>query len=218
MCGRFYIENDYYDRLNELLEQLGAPRPFGVENSGARDVFPSNVSPVIFTGLGDPAGGTAQVGAYQGNAPGGLAAAGMRWGFSAPGGSGLLINARAETAAEKRSFSGSLRNRRCVIPASGFYEWDRYKARFRFRAPGRPLVLLAGIYRPEPDGNRYVILTTEANRSMAPVHDRMPVMIGAGEVSAWVRDRDSAEEFLRRRQEDLDSSQDAGQIHMNFDV
>jgi putative SOS response-associated peptidase YedK len=145
-----------------------------------------------------------------------LAEMNMYWGFTNPYRKGLIINARSETAREKNLFSNSIMNRRCIIPASGFYEWDPYKARFRFTSPDDDLILLAGIYREEQGATKYTILTTEANDSMRPVHDRMPVMIGRNEIGAWIKDNDRLVEFLERPQIQLVSEQDSGRIRMDF--
>lgn len=140
----------------------------------------------------------------------------MYWGFANPVKKGLIINARAETAREKKMFADSIARRRCVIPASGFYEWDPYKARFRFTLPEQGLLFLAGFYRMEQGQPRYTILTTEANDSMIKVHDRMPVMIGRDEVGPWIEDDARLGEFLGRRQPELVCEQDTGQIRMDF--
>ena len=123
-----------------------------------------------------------------------------------------------ETASEKNLFAESVMKRRCVIPASGFYEWDPYKARFRFTLPEGDLMLLAGFYHEEEGVPRYTILTTEANESMKPVHDRMPVIIGRDELGPWIRDNEKLSEFLGRPQVQLVREQDSGQIRMDFGI
>ncbi len=162
-----------------------------------RDIHPSDASAVICRDGDD------------------LYAKNMRWGFDNPYAKGLIINARAETAMEKNLFSDSILNRRCVIPASGFYEWDAYKARFRFFLPGE-LLFMAGFYREEQGVPRYTILTTEANETMKPIHDRMPVMIGKDEIRPWIADNEKLSEFLERPQIRLVREQDSGQIRMDF--
>ena len=119
---------------------------------------------------------------------------------------------------EKNLFADSIMNRRCIIPASGFYEWDPYKARFRFSHPDDELLLLAGIYHEEhgaPDPH-YTILTTQANESMIPVHDRMPVIISRDEIHPWLNDNEKLSDFLERPQLQLVCEQDSGQIRMDF--
>ena len=198
MCGRFYVGGDFREQLNELMRNEGvAPADLNYEEAG-QDVFPSNTSTVICGSNNS------------------LAAMNMHWGFSNPYSKGLIINARSETVREKNLFSDSITNRRCIIPASGFYEWDPYKARFRFTSPDDELILLAGFYREEYGVPKYTILTTEANDSIRPVHDRMPVMIGRDEIGVWIRDKDKLTEFLNRPQIQLVREQDSGQIRMDF--
>ena len=197
MCGRFFVGGDFRNRLNGLLQAEGIVPPVLTYKEPGQDVFPSGASAVIHA------------------ANGRLAVSDMLWGYSNPYRKGLIINARAETVMEKNLFADSIMNRRCIIPASGFYEWDPYKARFRFTDPRDGLIFLAGIYHEEQGRHHYTILTTQANESMQPVHDRMPVMIGRNEIRSWIGDRDKISEFLTRQQARLESEQDAGQISLS---
>lgn len=109
------------------------------------------------------------------------------WGFASTTGQ-FLINARSETAAKKPAFREAWKRRRCVVPTDGFFEWkgppkDRRPLWFHPSAGG--LLLLAGLYVEEPDP-RFVILTTAANDLVAPVHVRMPAILSADEVGAWL--------------------------------
>lgn len=196
MCGRFYYDGDFSYKLNEILEKEEMTTEYRALDIREGDIFPSDKALVIHDGPS-------------------LTASFMTWGFKNPYNKGLLINARSETADEKKLFSESIRNRRCVIPASGFYEWDRYKARFRFRAPDESLIFLAGFYHHEPESSRYTILTCDANRSMIKVHDRMPVMLSRSEIKSWIRDEDY-HKYLKRPQMELASVQDQGQIRMTL--
>lgn len=122
------------------------------------------------------------------------------WGFraargaAASGGGSLLVNARGETAAEKPSFREAWRRRRCLVPATGFYEWEkRGRARLPWlfrRREGAPFVF-AGLWEPRAEGGAAaVIVTTVANALLARVHDRMPVMLtGAEACRAWLDPR-----------------------------
>lgn len=198
MCGRFVIGGDFRDKLNDLIAAEGiTPSDLTYRESG-QDVFPSESSLVIHSG-----------------GPG-LLTGEMLWGFSNPYKKGLIINARAETVREKNLFADSIMNRRCLIPASGFYEWNQYKARFRFTRPDDELLLLAGIYHEEQGNPHYTILTTQANESMIPVHDRMPVMISRDEITPWLNDNERLSDFLERPQVRLVCEQDSGQIRMDF--
>lgn len=101
-----------------------------------------------------------------------------------------LINARAETAHQLPTFRDAFRSNRCILLADGFYEWKRDPALPRpqpyyFRRVDEGLLLLGGLWRPgAPD--TCVILTTEANRIMQPIHDRMPVLFTLDAARMWL--------------------------------
>lgn len=119
-----------------------------------------------------------------------------------------LLNARSETVAEKPSFREAVRKRRCIVPASGFYEWKRTGTRkqpwyFRPGDASRPMagtpasklgrgtLAMAGLWETwtSPDGELVetcCLLTTGANRLMAPVHDRMPVLLDEAGIDRWL--------------------------------
>lgn len=122
----------------------------------------------------------------------------MRWGYKQISGSGLIINARAESAIDKPLFRDSILQRRCVIPASGFYEWNRQKEKVTFKRIEGPVLYMAGFYQRYEEGNRFVILTTGSNESMKPVHDRMPVILEKNELEDWMYDDAFMEYVLKR--------------------
>ena len=122
----------------------------------------------------------------------------MIWGFPRPEGKGLLINARAESALEKKSFRDSVLHRRCAIPAKGFYEWNPYKEKFTYERQDSLRLFLAGCYALFECRKRFVILTTGANASVSPVHSRMPLILEPGEVRQWVLEDAETEKFLRK--------------------
>ncbi len=105
-----------------------------------------------------------------------------------------MINARSETVTEKPSFREAFRRRRCLIPASGFYEWKRmegHKQPFYFRMRDEQLFAFAGLWeRWEGEGSEAIesrtILTTVANEVLAPVHDRMPVIVAPEDYELWL--------------------------------
>lgn len=105
-----------------------------------------------------------------------------------------LINARSETVTEKPSFRNAFKRRRCLIPADGFYEWQKLNGgkqpMYIHGADGRPLAL-AGLWEvwQEPEGTRLqtcTILTTTPNELMAPIHDRMPVILEPEDYAMWL--------------------------------
>ncbi|PZU22345.1 MAG: hypothetical protein DI589_10615 [Shinella sp.] len=126
----------------------------------------------------------------------------VRWGFvpgwvKDPREFPMLINARAETAAEKPSFRAAMRHRRILVPASGFYEWYRSGGKgeksepFWLRPRSGGPVAFAGLMETwaSPDGSEFdsaAIVTTSANADLKPIHDRMPVVIQPEDFSRWL--------------------------------
>ena len=112
----------------------------------------------------------------------------FRWGLELPGEAppgGPLINARSETVATRGAFREAFRRRRCLVPATGFYEWRRleelrqpYLVR---RKDGRPFAF-AGLW----EGRSCTLLTTAANEVVAPIHDRMPVILARADYDLWL--------------------------------
>ncbi len=105
-----------------------------------------------------------------------------------------LINARAETAAEKPAFRAAFKRRRCLIPATGFYEWQATEGRkqpMHISAAGGGLLSLAGLWEiwHAPDGGELetcTILTTTPNSLMEPIHNRMPVVLDPADYGMWL--------------------------------
>lgn len=123
---------------------------------------------------------------------------GMRWGFlprwyKTPSDGPLLINARAETIAEKPAFRDACRMRRCLMPATGFYEWTRGGEKplpwYISRADGAPVVF-AGIWQDWEHGDQRfttcAIVTTDANAPMSKIHHRMPVILEPSDWGKWL--------------------------------
>jgi len=110
-----------------------------------------------------------------------------------------MINARAETVGEKNAYRRAFAKRRCIIPADGFYEWKRRPGErrkepwFIHRRDGEPMAL-AGLWEywrnpADPDGEPVrscVIVTTTANGALAPIHDRMPVILPESSWDWWL--------------------------------
>ena len=105
-----------------------------------------------------------------------------------------LINARAETLAEKPSFKTSLKSKRCLVPTSGFYEWKEIGGRktpFLIKLKDTPLFSFAGLYDIWLDAQKneiktFTIITTTANSFLTPIHDRMPVILDANNENIWL--------------------------------
>ncbi len=180
MCGRFFI----LASPTELVDLFGL--------ADVPDLLPryniAPTQPVLAVGL---------------SKDGRPAVATFRWGIVPPWATDPKpgpINARSETVADKPTFAEAFRKRRCLIPASGFFEWARRgkaKQPFAFRmADDRPFAF-AGLWeawRPEsgPPLLTCAILTTAANELVKPVHDRMPVILDPRHYGTWI-DRDVQE-------------------------
>lgn len=186
MCGRFTLTVDYPGLRGRYV--LDGPE---IELSPRYNIAPSQNS-VVITADGDC-----------------LSADFMKWGFSPPwtlrpgnraGGGGAaqkpLINARAETVAEKKSFTDAFENRRCLIPADGFYEWKpaaagKTKTPFRFVLDDESVFSMAGLWTSQKDSsgatyNAFTIITTTANDIMSPIHHRMPVILNPKNEKLWL--------------------------------
>lgn len=123
-----------------------------------------------------------------------------------------LINARSESVSQRASFREAFERRRCLVPADGFYEWKREgerKAPFWIHPSGGGLLSFAGVWerwsRPGAEPRHtYAILTMPASADVAPIHDRMPVVIQPSDREAWLdrgTDAQAALAILRRTPE-----------------
>lgn len=175
MCGRFNLILN----ADQIAAQFGVP--------SAADVTPRyNIAP------------TQDVLAIVSPNRGERAAVFFRWGLI-PSWSkeikigGRMINARAETVAEKPAFRAAFKKRRCLIPATGFYEWRKlngHKQPYHLHMTDNEVFCLAGLWEHwEGAGNSIqscTILTADANALMAPIHDRMPVILPTDAYAVWL--------------------------------
>lgn len=153
------------------------------------------------------------------DAEGGRTAGLCRWGLIPgwardPGIGNKLANARGETVAEKPSFRSAFKLRRCLVPASGFYEWKAVGGRkqpFYIRPRGGDLFGLAGITElwkgPEGPVHTVSLITTEPNELIRTICDRMPVIIPTGDYGGWLapanQDAERMKTFIRPFPADL---------------
>jgi putative SOS response-associated peptidase YedK len=175
MCGRFAITSTRWTLEQHFRTWPADPDDLGPE--GPRpNVSPTERVPVVVA------------------REGGRALVGMRWGFipnwyRAPNDGPLIINARAEGIAGKPAFREAVRSRRCLIPADGFYEWKGAKPPktpylIRPRAGG-PMAF-AGLWQNWGNAPTCAIVTCAANATLAPIHDRMPVVIAPDDFGLWL--------------------------------
>jgi putative SOS response-associated peptidase YedK len=173
MCGRFTIVPtiDFHERFS---------LPAGPEISPRYNVAPGQEVPVIIREDRNRA------------VP-------MIWGFipsfaKDPAAGRAMINARAETLLSKPAFRGAVQRNRCLVPASGFYEWKKEGARkvpFYIHLKTTPLFSFAGLYEIRRNvGGRaigtFTIVTTEPNHLVAGLHDRMPAILPREKEETWI--------------------------------
>ncbi len=177
MCGRYSLISDITQLALRFEFEAG-----GLEQPPRYNIAPTQM--VLTVGNGKP-----------------RHASYMRWGLALSGTGSVsagapMINARAETLSERPSFRAALKERRCLIPADGFYEWQRTGAG---RSPVRVTLAsaepfaFAGLWETwrDPNGDTVgscTIITTQANELLRPIHDRMPVILPRDLESLWLDD------------------------------
>ncbi|WP_026370530.1 SOS response-associated peptidase [Kallotenue papyrolyticum] len=177
MCGRYALTVD--DRA-VLRERFAVQRLPATLNASA-NIKPTQSAPVVLQG----ADARELVLMRWGLIP--------AWARERTGGA-PLFNARAESVADKPSFRAALRRRRCLVPATAFYEWrqaGQRKVPYAFVVGDGELFALAGLYEAWRDATgatvwSYTIITTTPNRLVAPIHDRMPVILPREHEALWL--------------------------------
>lgn len=123
---------------------------------------------------------------------------GMKWGYQLPNGK-LIFNARSETAAQKSMFADGMRQRRCLIPADCYYEWQKAgqgKQKYQLAPTNTSGFFLAGIYRIEQGSAVFSVLTKEPVAPIAFIHHRMPVILPEEVMKDWLNPRFDGNEIL----------------------
>lgn len=181
MCGRYTISTSP-DALARLFGAAGRLPNFPARYNAA----PTQILPIV-----------------RRDARGGRELALARWGLvpswsKGPDARFSMINARAETVTTKPAYRGAFRRRRCLVPASGFYEWqvgEGGKQPWYFSlVSGKPFAF-AGLWEhwigaSGDELETFAIIVTEANTRVAPVHDRMPVILDPDEYARWLDEED----------------------------
>ncbi|MDW7657833.1 MAG: SOS response-associated peptidase [Bacillota bacterium] len=197
MCGRYYIEQEEdLAEMRQILEEVN--RRFQetevIKAMRTGEIAPSHVVPALRLQQKD---GARQVIADL-----------FQWGYPRYQGSGLVINARSETAVEKPMFRQAVQNGRILLPANAFFEWQHNDAskkgvKMKLSLADEPTFYMAGLARffkePGPFGLRllrFVILTTAANQSVLPIHDRMPLIVPRQSLRSWLEDDGVAARLL----------------------
>ena len=186
MCGRYYIaEDDMAEEMARIIEEINRKKtPEGMKTSG--EVFPSDIVPVLANSRQQDVKPFA-----------------MRWGYTFPN-SKPVINARSETAAIKPMFKDGMKQRRCLIPATHYYEWEhrgRQSIKYAIRPERSKMLYLAGIYHLEKHDDvivpTFTVLTRGASPGISFIHDRMPVILPSEITTDWLDSRNDAVEVIQ---------------------
>jgi putative SOS response-associated peptidase YedK len=167
MCGRYTI--NIGRRRFETVYQVQAPLEFETRYN----VAPTQTAPII----------------VQGHEA--LEASMMRWGFQRPNQPQPLINARGETVRPLPTFASSFRSRRCLVPATGWYEWQTVggkKQPYSLSGSDQEPLAFAGIWTPSETGERFSIITSAANLETGHIHHRQLVIIARERWRIWLAD------------------------------
>jgi putative SOS response-associated peptidase YedK len=177
MCGRYSLDA----RSSEIVEAFGLAEAIAI--SARYNIAPTQSVPVVRL---DPEADQRELHM-------------IRWGLTPAWARSPrpIINARSETIAGKPSFRSAFRQRRCLVPASGFYEWQKLggaKQPFCIRPRDGGVLAFAGIWDRYADEagrpvDAFAILTCGPNRIMAPIHDRMPVILDPAAFAVWLDPR-----------------------------
>lgn len=194
MCGRYNIDDfEEIVEMRSIIMEAGERYKDTPEHAAMKtgEIFPTNTVPVIAAVDRSP-----QVRL-------------MKWGFPRFTGSGVIINARSETASEKSIFRGPVESKRCLVPSTGYYEWSHdtdksSKRKFLIRTKETPMLYMAGIYNifTDKDGKQvfcFVIITADANESVRFVHDRMPFVLTGEKKDVWLHDSVLSKVLLREK-------------------
>ncbi len=179
MCCRYYLEESL-DMEPFIKKMTGSPlfreweHTTPIRTKG--EIHPTDVVPVIAS-----------------NRAGKQSVFPMKWGYST---NAPLLNARVETASEKPTFRDDWKMRRCIVPASYYFEWEHLKAsngktktgdKFLIQPKGSHFTWLCGLYRFENELPHFVILTRNAAEPIRFIHDRMPLIMPDDLVGEWIK-------------------------------
>jgi len=183
MCGRYFLGKRVFS--DGLLQAERSTLSVFTKNN--YEVFPTDSVPVI---------ARSRVGEKRVFA--------MKWGYTTSNGK-VIINARSETAAHKPMFVDGIKQRRCLIPATCYFEWRKSdKVKHAIKNKNTETMFMAGIYRFEEQRPVFVILTKEASKSICFIHDRMPVILSKEEAECWLDAECDGSSILRNATPEVD--------------
>ena len=129
----------------------------------------------------------------------------MKWGFTLPDGKKPVVNARVETAAQKPMFREAWQRRRCIVPASWYFEWDHIRTsdgktktgeKYRIHPDQSNITWLCGLYSFEKGLPVFTIITRSPGEAVSKIHDRMPLILPKDKIDDWIRPGSDPEALL----------------------
>ena len=195
MCCRYWAEES--PELRAIVEEMNRSplvrkwqKTTGIKTCG--EIRPTDVVPVIAP-----------------NRDGDRAVFPMRWGFS---GKTLLLNARSETAGVKPTFRESWERRRCIVPASWYFEWEHLQGndgrtrtgdKYMIQPKDSAMTWLCGLYRIEEGLPVFVVLTREPGEEIRFIHNRMPLILPEKYIDDWIRPDTRPEDLLKEARTEM---------------
>ncbi len=218
MCGRYVVfTEEENSELIEIINGIDQRYKNEAQQMKTGEIFPTDTVPVITARAVSSVGSASSISAASFTSSVSLNSSEkarevhlFKWGFpNYMKSSAVIINARCETLHEKPTFRKLLGMGRCLVPASGFYEWKaadgstKKKDKYLIRTSGSQLMYFAGLYGSFLDktgipSTRFVVITTDANHQMSQIHSRMPVILQKPEAMAWINPQNKELDSLLR--------------------
>lgn len=197
MCGRFYIDDETAREIEKIARRIDR------KMAKTGDVHPSEPALIL---RADHDSTVSEA---------------LRWGYESGRKNTLIFNARSETVRERPMFRYDFETHRCLIPACKFYEWKdsgaKKKEKYEFFAP-EEVLYLAGIYHKAPEGDRFTILTREAEGCMVGIHSRMPLILRREDMEEWLFSETEARKLLDRHFEELQRQESEPQEYQQISL
>lgn len=174
VCTRFFIDSrePVFKPIEQAVKKSPLYDPFiisiGYPVKTEGEIFPTDIVPVIAS-----------------NTNGRPSVHPMRWGVHMADGT-PLFNSRSESAGAKPFFKEDWQRRRCIIPASYYFEWNHRKQKYAIQPAGSTIIWLCGIYRFEETFPYFTILTREPSADLRAIHDRMPLILPEDKIKEWI--------------------------------
>lgn len=185
MCGRYYIDDETSVEIKKIIQNIS--KHMSETHMKMGEIYPSQEAPILVAKKDE------------------IVPRVITWGASGYDKGSRIINARSETVFEKRMFQDSIKKRRCIIPANGFYEWNQVgkKKKYYFTDYDADTIYMAGIYNQFQGIESFIILTTSANAGMKEIHNRMPILLQKDEMQEWILDTTKTQYFLKKVPKEL---------------